>query len=68
MDVEERLAADECAEAVVDRRRHDQVDLAVFVFEQHEDDPVCGRGSLSGDRHSRERDPRLVWLLFQLAA
>src|SRR5207248_1830207 len=35
---QQRLAADDRAEAVVHRRRHDQVQLRVLVLEQHEDD------------------------------
>ena len=44
--------------ALVDGRRDDQVHLAVLVLEQHEDDPVGGRGALAGDR--RGRRPRLT--------
>src|SRR5213592_2347797 len=37
---EERLAADEHAEALVDLRRDDEVHLTVLVLEEHEDDTV----------------------------
>ena len=35
----------------------DQVDLAALVLEQHEDDPVGGRGPLPRDREARVGDP-----------
>src|SRR5438093_1552168 len=53
---EERLAANKRPEAFVHGRRHDEVDLAVFVFEEHEDDPVRRRRALAGDDESGDRD------------
>src|SRR5215831_18157276 len=38
---DERLRPNGRAVPVVHRRRNDQVDLAVLVLEQHEDDPIC---------------------------
>ena len=55
------------AEALVDRRRDDQVDLAVLVLEQHEDDAVRGRRALPRDGHARDRDLRAVRAARQLA-
>ena len=54
---EQRLAADDRAVALVDRRRDDQVHLAVLVLEQHEDDALRGRRALARDRHARRRRP-----------
>ena len=51
----ERLRANGEPEAVVDRRRHDQVDRPVLVLEQHEGDALRGRRPLS--RHDEPRDP-----------
>ncbi len=48
---DQRLAADDRAVALVDRRRDDQVHLAELVLEQHEDDAVRGRRPLAGDGH-----------------
>ena len=56
----ERLAADDRAVGLVDRRPDDQVHLAVLVLEQHEDDPVGGRRALPGDRHAGDGDLRSV--------
>ena len=52
---EQRLAADDRAEAVVDLRRDDQVHLAELVLEQHEDDAVRRRRPLPRDGHPGER-------------
>ena len=50
---DERLATDDRAVAVVYGRRHDQIDGAELVLDQHEDDPVRGRRALPRDRHPR---------------
>ena len=56
------------AVAVVDRRRHDQVDGAALVFEQHEDDPLGGLGALAGDDHPRHLDLAAVLDPLQVGA
>jgi hypothetical protein len=45
-DEQQRLAAHDAAETVVDLWEDDEVDLRVLVLEEHEDDAVCGCGSL----------------------
>src|SRR5581483_11465771 len=65
---EERLAADERTEALVDRRRDDQVDLPVLVLEGHEDDAVRRGRPLARDREARERDAGAIRLLEELGA
>src|SRR5258708_22408330 len=56
----ERLAADDRAVRVIDLRADDQVDLTVLIFEQHEDDAVCGGGPLPRDRQAGNGDLRAV--------
>ena len=63
---EQGLATDDRAVRLVHRRRHDQVELAVLVLEQHEDDAVGRRGALARDDHARHRDVGAVWPLGQL--
>ena len=48
----QRLRAHRQAEAVVHRRRDDQVDRAVLVLEQHERHALGGRGPLAGDHEA----------------
>ena len=57
---QERLPANERAEPLVDRRRHDEVHLAVLVLEEHEHDPVRRGGPLAGDHEAGDRDACLV--------
>ena len=45
------------AVALVDRRRHDQVDRAALVLEQHEDDPLARSPAAGGRRPSRRPRP-----------
>ena len=49
---DERLRAHRQAEAVVHRRRDDQVDRPVLVLEQHERHALGGRGPLAGDHEA----------------
>ena len=63
---EQRLAADDAAEAVVHLRRDDQVDLRELVLEQHEDDAVRGRRPLPRDDHPGDGDGRAVRPLCEL--
>ena len=53
---QERLASHKRPEPVVDPRRDDQIHLAEFVLEQHEDDPVRCRGTLPGHRKACDVD------------
>jgi hypothetical protein len=52
----QRLSPDERAEALVHLRRHDQVDLAELVLQEHEDDSPGGRRALPGHSHPRDGD------------
>ncbi len=65
---DERLGAHCRAVLLVDRRRHDQVDLSVLVLEEHEDDSVRGRRALAGDGHARDRDLQPVSRLQEVSA
>jgi len=59
-DEQKRLAAHDAAEAVVDLREDDEVDLRVFVLEKHEDDAVRGRRPLACDDHSGDLNAAAV--------
>jgi hypothetical protein len=65
---DERLGPDERPEALVDRRRHDQVHLPELVLDEHEDDTVRGRRTLSRDREARDGDERGVPPVPEIAA
>src|SRR5206468_7710816 len=65
---QQRLAAYERAVALVHRRRDDQVHLTQLVLEQHEDDALCGRGTLPCDRHPCHTHTASVTTLSKLVA
>src|SRR5207244_2199655 len=65
---QERLAAHDCPVALVDVWRDDQVHLPEVVLEQHEDDAVRRRGTLSRDREARVGNVAPVGSDEQLAA
>src|SRR5688572_10632641 len=65
-DGEQRLAPYEGAVALVHLRRYDEVDEAVLVLEQHEDDAVRGHGALACDRQPRHRQLAAVGEVGQL--
>ena len=60
MGEDQRLGADDVAAALVEGGRDDQVDRAVLVLEQHEDDAARGLGALAGDDEAGDRDLRAV--------
>src|SRR4051812_1234574 len=64
----ERLAANERPEPLVGLGRDDQVHLAVFVLEQHEDDAVRRRRPLARDDHAGHRDPAPVLDVVEVGA
>src|SRR3954467_7702918 len=65
---EQRLAAHERAIALVHRRRDDEVHLAVLVLEQHEDDALRRRRTLTRDRHPGDAYAAAVAALLELRA
>src|ERR671937_154272 len=65
---EQRLAAHDRAEALVDRRRDDQVHLAELVLDEHEDDALRRRRPLARDREAGHADAAAVRELEELAA
>ena len=64
----QRLRAHRQPEALLDRRRHDQVDRAVLVLEQHERDALGGRRALARDDQARHAHAPAVAAALELRA